>query len=210
MSSDDTAEKDLIGRTIGSYVIEARLGAGGMGEVFRARDTRLGRAVAIKLLPPEVGADEERFRRFNLEARTASSLNHPHILVIHDIGEIMSIDILHHNEVAVLDRLDRVDRHDVRMVELGRCLGLADEALTGFRVFRETFRKKLQCDLTFEFGVLGKKDFAHAARAELLSYLIMCDCFVLHCILMISCGVNACKCSWFRNESKTVMNQEGE
>ena len=59
-----------------------------MGEVYRARDTRLDRLVAIKLLPMAVTSDPERFRRFHVEARAASSLNHPHILVVHDIGEI--------------------------------------------------------------------------------------------------------------------------
>jgi len=77
-----------VGRTVGSYYIESRLGAGGMGEVYRARDTRLDRAVAIKMLPSEVPGDTERFRRFQGEARAASSLSHPHILVVHDVGEI--------------------------------------------------------------------------------------------------------------------------
>jgi len=76
-----------VGRTVGNYAIEARLGAGGMGEVFRARDLRLDRAVAIKLLPADV-SDPERLRRFQLEARAASALNHPHILVIHDVGDL--------------------------------------------------------------------------------------------------------------------------
>jgi predicted ATPase/serine/threonine protein kinase len=78
---------DPVGRTLGSYRIESRLGAGGMGEVYRARDMRLERPVAVKMLPPEVAADTERFRRFQGEARAISALNHPHILVVHDIGE---------------------------------------------------------------------------------------------------------------------------
>ena len=76
-----------VGRTFGSYLVESQVGAGGMGEVYRARDTRLDRLVAIKLLPMAVASDPERFRRFHVEARAASSLNHPHILVVHDIGE---------------------------------------------------------------------------------------------------------------------------
>ena len=79
---------DPVGRTVGNYSIESRLGAGGMGEVYRARDTRLERPVAIKMLPPEVAGDTERFRRFQGEARTISALNHPHILVVHDVGEV--------------------------------------------------------------------------------------------------------------------------
>jgi serine/threonine protein kinase len=74
------------GSRLGPYEILARLGAGGMGEVYRARDPRLGREVAIKVLPPQFSADPDRVRRFEQEARAASSLNHPHILTIHEIG----------------------------------------------------------------------------------------------------------------------------
>jgi serine/threonine protein kinase len=71
------------GRTLGHYEILATLGAGGMGEVYRARDTRLGREVAIKLLLEEVGSDPERLARFDREARVLASLNHPHIATLH-------------------------------------------------------------------------------------------------------------------------------
>jgi serine/threonine protein kinase/cytochrome c-type biogenesis protein CcmH/NrfG len=74
------------GTTLGPYEILAAIGAGGMGEVYRARDGRLGRDVAIKVLPAEVSSDENRLRRFALEARAASALNHPNILTIYDIG----------------------------------------------------------------------------------------------------------------------------
>ena len=86
MKSEDPLNNP-VGRTFGSYLVESQVGAGGMGEVYRARDTRLDRLVAIKLLPIAVASDPERFRRFHVEARAASSLNHPHILVVHDIGE---------------------------------------------------------------------------------------------------------------------------
>jgi Tol biopolymer transport system component len=75
------------GARLGPYEILAPLGAGGMGEVFRARDARLGREVAVKVLPPGLAGDEERRRRFELEARAASGLNHPNIVAVHDIGE---------------------------------------------------------------------------------------------------------------------------
>jgi len=74
------------GTRLGPYAILAPLGAGGMGEVYRARDTRLEREVAIKVLPAELASDVERLRRFEKEARSASSLNHPNIVTIHDIG----------------------------------------------------------------------------------------------------------------------------
>jgi eukaryotic-like serine/threonine-protein kinase len=74
------------GTKIGPYEILAPLGAGGMGEVYRARDTRLGRDVAIKVLPEGLARDVERLRRFETEARAVAALNHPNILSIHDIG----------------------------------------------------------------------------------------------------------------------------
>jgi eukaryotic-like serine/threonine-protein kinase len=74
------------GTKIGPYEILSPLGAGGMGEVYRARDTRLGRDVAIKVLPASMARDAERLRRFETEARAVAALNHPNILSIHDIG----------------------------------------------------------------------------------------------------------------------------
>jgi serine/threonine protein kinase len=77
----------LAGQMIGPYEISAQIGAGGMGEVYRARDPRLGRDVAIKLLPASFSADPDRLQRFAQEARAAAALNHPNILAIYDIGE---------------------------------------------------------------------------------------------------------------------------
>ena len=74
------------GSKLGPYEIVAPLGAGGMGEVYRARDPRLGREVAIKVLPASFSRDLDRLRRFEQEARAASALNHPNILAVYDIG----------------------------------------------------------------------------------------------------------------------------
>ena len=75
------------GTKLGPYEILSPLGAGGMGEVYRARDARLGRAVAIKVLPQSVAIDAERLRRFEQEARAIAALNHPNILSVHDTGQ---------------------------------------------------------------------------------------------------------------------------
>src|SRR5499425_481683 len=82
------------GTHLGPYEITTPLGAGGMGEVYRARDTRLERSVAIKILPEQLSKDPTRKQRFEREAKTISSLNHPHICTLHDIGSQDGIDYL--------------------------------------------------------------------------------------------------------------------
>src|SRR5499427_8431873 len=82
------------GTLLGPYEITGPLGAGGMGEVYRAKDTRLERTIAIKILPAQVSNDPVRKQRFEREARTISSLNHPHICVLYDIGSHDGIDYL--------------------------------------------------------------------------------------------------------------------
>jgi len=77
----------VAGQKIGPYEVAGQIGAGGMGEVYRARDPRLGRDVAIKVLPPSFSSDPDRLQRFAQEARAAAALNHPNILAIFDIGE---------------------------------------------------------------------------------------------------------------------------
>ncbi len=77
----------MIGQTLGHYRIERQIGAGGMGVVYQAEDTTLGRQVALKILPPELAADDERRSRFAREARAVAALNHPNIVTVHSVEE---------------------------------------------------------------------------------------------------------------------------
>ncbi len=79
--------------TIAQYTIVSKIGEGGMGEVWRARDTKLGRDVAIKFLPVALSQNEDRLRRFEQEAQAAGALNHPNILVIHHIGTLGTFEL---------------------------------------------------------------------------------------------------------------------
>lgn len=82
------------GDRLGPYEVFSPLGAGGMGEVWRARDTRLGREVAIKVLPAELASDKDRLKRFEREARSASSLNHPNIVTVYEIGKAEDVSYI--------------------------------------------------------------------------------------------------------------------
>ncbi len=103
------------GTKLGPYEIQSPLGSGGMGEVYRAIQSSLGRQVAIKVLPAEKVADPERKQRFVQEAKSASSLNHPNIITIYDIGQAEGIDFISMELVSgkALDRL--IPRHGMRL-----------------------------------------------------------------------------------------------
>jgi len=106
----ESHETTLVGRTVSHYQVLSLLGAGGMGQVYLARDSRLDRTVALKILPGELAADPERMQRFAREAKAASALNHPNVATIYDVGEsdgIRFIVMEHVEGETVAARIDR-------------------------------------------------------------------------------------------------------
>src|SRR2546428_12018666 len=97
------------GTRLGTYEIVAPLGAGGMGEVYRAKDTRLGREVALKMLPEAFARDADRLARFEREARTVATLNHPNIVVLYSVEEARGVRFL------TIDLAEGQSRHPLGM-----------------------------------------------------------------------------------------------
>ena len=110
VAADAASETSMIDRQIGPYTITAPLGAGGMGEVYRARDSKLGRDVAIKILPSHFTADPERRARFAREARLLATLNHPHIGAIYGLEEADGVSALVLELVEGQTLADRLER----------------------------------------------------------------------------------------------------
>src|SRR5579871_2770197 len=106
-----------LGRTLSHYELAEKLGEGGMGVVYKARDLRLERFVAIKVLPPEKLADPERTRRFVQEAKAASALNHPNIITIHDIAEDHATQFIVMEYVPGKTLDQTIRRHGLRLNE---------------------------------------------------------------------------------------------
>ena len=115
-------DDSLVGRQLGSYHILDLLGVGGMGEVYRAHDTRLGRDVAIKILPRALAADPDRLARFQREARTLAALNHPHIGAIYGLEDASGVPALVLELIAGETLADRLCRGPLPIAE---CLSLA-------------------------------------------------------------------------------------
>ena len=116
------------GMRLGPYEILAPIGAGGMGEVYRARDPRLGREVALKVLPEEVSLDKDRLSRFEQEARSASALNHPNIITIYEIGQAEQVSFIA-MELVEGKTLRELSASDLLLIR--RAIGIAVQVAEG-------------------------------------------------------------------------------
>ena len=123
-----------VGQTVSHYKVEALLGLGGMGEVYLAEDISLGRKVALKFLPVYLTADPERLRRFKQEARTASALNHPNIVTVHEIG---NVDTDHFIAAEFIDGVTLRERRDDRPFELSEALDIAAQIASALSAAHE-------------------------------------------------------------------------
>ncbi len=127
LSSDDANEEGCctVGQLVGRYKIRSLIGRGGMGEVYLADDTELERLVALKVLPVEIAGDSERVRRFVQEAKSASALNHPNILTIHEIGRLGDSRFIASEYIAGETLRDRSGRSDTEPLTLGEVIDVA-------------------------------------------------------------------------------------
>ena len=160
----------MTGRTIAHYEILERLGEGGMGVVYKARDTHLDRFVAIKVLPPQKMTDPERKRHFVQEAKAASALNHPNIITIHDIDQTDGIDFISMEYVAgkTLDRL--IPRHGMRLNGALECAVQISDALARAHsagiIHRDLKPSNIMVD---KHGMVKVLDFGLAKLTEVTS-----------------------------------------
>jgi TolB-like protein/Flp pilus assembly protein TadD len=159
-----------VGARLGPYEILGPLGAGGMGEVYRARDTRLGREVAIKVLPGDFARDQARIERFEREARLVASLSHPNILALHDFGEadgvLYAVTELLEGE-TLRQRLSSETLHPRKVIEVGAAVAEGLAAAHG----KGIVHRDLKPDNIFltSDGRVKILDFGLARTAEILS-----------------------------------------
>src|SRR5882762_900609 len=119
----------LVNQTISHYKIVSQLGAGGMGEVYLAEDTRLHRKVALKILPADLASNKDRMRRFIQEAQAAAALNHPNIATIHEIGESDGVNFIAMEFVEGVTLREKIHQERTELRKLLQFLQHAAEGL---------------------------------------------------------------------------------
>jgi serine/threonine protein kinase len=127
--------ESLIGQAIGHYQVVREIGSGGMGEVYLAQDAKLGRRVALKLLPTYLSKDEDRLRRFEREAHAASALNHPNVCVIYEVGE--TPDDRHYIAMEYVDGLTLRQHMISAQMRLSEILDVAGQIASGLAAAHE-------------------------------------------------------------------------
>src|SRR6266566_8281342 len=133
LTEDQT--ETLVGQRIAHYEILALLGSGGMGEVYLAQDTRLGREIALKLLPAQFTTDKDRLRRFKQEAHAASSLSHPNVCMIHEVGE--TEDDRHYIAMEYVDGVTLRQHITETRMQIGEALDVAVQVASGIAAAHE-------------------------------------------------------------------------
>ena len=134
-----------IGTTIGAYQVIAKLGEGGMGEVYRATDTKLKRQVAIKILPASVATDHDRLARFQREAEVLASMNHPNIAGIYGLEESGGVTALVMELVAGEDLSQRITRVFRMRVSIELAVAVADFVSCGRLTIAQRQRNLSRC-----------------------------------------------------------------
>ena len=156
----------MIGKTVGHYRIISKLGAGGMGEVFLAEDTRLERKAAIKFLPADTASDPALRQRFLKEAKAASALNHPHVCIVYDVGETSDAVPFIAMELIEGDSLDRVLQDNpmniIRIIEIAAQVADALDAAHASRIVHRDIKLANIC--VNERGQVKVLDFGLAKR----------------------------------------------
>ena len=138
-----------VGQALNYYTILGLLGAGGMGEVYLAEDTRLKRRVALKVLPVELTANRDRLRRFEQEARAASALNHPNIVTIHEIGQTDHRGLAPFSLLCPLSQLG-----------LGRAAVLTGDTAKARQAYQDFFALWKDADPDLPILITAKKEYA--------------------------------------------------
>jgi eukaryotic-like serine/threonine-protein kinase len=161
---------EMVGRQLGPYKILAPLGAGGMGEVYRARDSKLGREVAIKVLPPHFTADPERRVRFAREARSLATLNHPHIGAIYGLEEVEGVTALVLELVEGPTLADRLERGPL---PVGDALAIARQIADALDAAHEKgviHRDLKPANIVLQGGAGASGPMSGDARAKVLDF----------------------------------------